>query len=64
MSVAVLRPGKQRFDAEAQHAMLARHRETIARRVEEATAPILLRLSLSAVVQRTLDELVKEIVGE
>jgi Domain of unknown function (DUF5615) len=64
VSVAVLRPGRQRFDAEVQHAMLALHRATIVRRLEEAHSPILLRVSFSQVVVRTLDELISEIEGQ
>jgi hypothetical protein len=42
---------------------LALHRGTITRRLGEANAPVLLRVSLSGVVLRTLDELIKEIEG-
>jgi hypothetical protein len=63
VSVAVLRPGKQRFDSAAQLGMLALHREIIARRLGEADAPVLLRVSHSGVVLRTLDDLIKEIEG-
>jgi hypothetical protein len=63
VSVAVLRPGKHRFNVEAQHAMLAFHRETITRHLEATVIPILLRVTFSSVVPRTLDELIKEIEG-
>jgi hypothetical protein len=43
--------------------MLALHREIIARRLGEADAPVLLRVSHSGVVLRTLDDLIKEIEG-
>lgn len=61
--VVVVRPGKETLTPENQLSILVQHSMTIAKRVTAATAPVLIRVTRSSVVERTLTELRAEILG-
>ncbi len=61
--VVVVRPGKETLTPEVQVAILMHHSREIARRLTDKP-PTLLRITLSEVKERTLDELLDEILGK
>jgi hypothetical protein len=61
--VVVVRPGRETLTPEVQVAILMHHSREIARRLS-GKLPTLLRVTRSEVKERTLDELLDEILGE
>lgn len=62
VSVAVVRPGRETLTPEVQVSILSLHSREIDRRLS-GKPPTLLRITRSEVKERTLDELLDEILG-
>ena len=63
VSVVVVRPGRETLTPEVQVGILSLHSREIGRRLTDRP-PTLLRVTRSDVKERTLEELVEEILGE
>jgi hypothetical protein len=63
VSVVVVRPGRETLTPEVQLSILSLHSREIARKLA-GSPPTLIRVTRSDVKERTLDELLDEILGE
>ncbi len=63
ISVVVARPAKQQPDTYQQVALICAQFETVRAMLATATGPILIKLTRSSAVRRTLEELLAEVQG-